>query len=248
GTALLAVLFYILERIFPEQPDQPAVRDGTRIDATYWFFDALIARRIVTAISIVVLIAAVALKMPRLAVLGWQPLWIQAIEALLVADFCGYWSHRMMHEVPALWRMHRVHHSSERLDWLAAARVHPLESVWNRLVVLTPLFLFGFSPGITAVFGPFLALYPIFIHANVRWGYGWIGYVIASPAFHRWHHSSDIEARNRNYSGLFPLFDFAFGTAHFPRTGRPLRFGLDEGRAPDGFWRQLWWPFANWTG
>ena len=143
---MLAGLFYLLERLFPEQPSQRALRPGTKVDAIYWFFDFFVAKRLATAASIVVLIAAVALQMPRLTLLAHQPLWLQAVEALFAAEFCGYWSHRMMHQVPVLWRLHKVHHSSERLDWLAAARVHPLESVWNRLIALLPLFLLGFSP------------------------------------------------------------------------------------------------------
>jgi sterol desaturase/sphingolipid hydroxylase (fatty acid hydroxylase superfamily) len=245
GTLFLATLFYLLERLFPEQPHQPTIREGTKIDAIYWFFDFFVAQRLVTALSIVTLIALVALKMPRLTLLAHQPLPLQALEALLVADFCGYWSHRMLHEIPLLWRLHKVHHSSEKLNWLAAARVHPLESAWNRLASLAPLFLLGFSPKITMFFGPLLGLYPIFIHCNVRWGYGWIGYVIASPAFHRWHHSADQDALNKNFSGLLPVFDFLFGTAHFPRTGKPARYGLGEERAPSSFIQQLWWPFRT---
>ena len=243
GTALLGGLFFLLERLFPEQPEQPAIREGSRLDAVYWFFDFFVARRMVAAASAIVLIAAVAFRMPRLTLLARQPLGFQAIEALLVADFCGYWSHRLMHQIPLLWCIHRLHHSSERLDWLAAARVHPFESVWNKLISLLPLFLLGFSPGITVFFGPLVGLYPIFIHCNVRWGYGWIGYLVASPAFHRWHHSADQEALNKNFSGLLPLFDFLFGTAHFPRHGRPARYGLAGARAPVTFWKQLSWPF-----
>lgn len=245
GTVLLGLLFYLLERLFPEQPEQRALRKGTKIDTIYWFFDFFIARRLVTAMTVIVLIGVVALKMPRATLLARQPLWLQALEALLVADFCGYWSHRMMHQVPAFWRLHKVHHSSEQLDWLAAARVHPLETVWNRLASLLPLFLLGFSGKITGVFGPLLAVYPIFIHCNVRWGYGWIGYVVASPAFHRWHHSSDREALNKNFSGLLPLFDFVFGTAHFPKNGKPARYGLAGEQAPPTFWGQLRWPFRG---
>ena len=245
GTVVLGLLFYLLERLFPEQPEQRTLRNGTKVDAIYWFFDFFIARRLVTAATVIVLISVVALKMPRATLLARQPLWLQAIEALLIADFCGYWSHRMMHQVPALWRLHRVHHSSEQLDWLAAARVHPLETVWNRLASLLPLFLLGFSGKITGVFGPLLAIYPIFIHCNVRWGYGWIGYVVASPAFHRWHHCADQEALNKNFSGLLPVFDFVFGTAHFPQSGKPARYGLIEGQAPATFLGQLRWPFSR---
>jgi sterol desaturase/sphingolipid hydroxylase (fatty acid hydroxylase superfamily) len=245
GTVLLGLLFYLLERLFPEQREQRALRAGTKVDAIYWFFDFFIARRLVTAVTVIVLIGVVALKMPRATLLAQQPLWLQALEALLVADFCGYWSHRMMHQVPALWRLHKVHHSSEQLDWLAAARVHPLETAWNRLASLLPLFLLGFSGKITGVFGPLLAVYPVFIHCNLRWGYGWIGYVVSSPAFHRWHHSADREALNKNFSGLLPLFDFVFGTAHFPKDGKPARYGLAEEHAPVTFWGQLRWPFSR---
>jgi sterol desaturase/sphingolipid hydroxylase (fatty acid hydroxylase superfamily) len=245
GTLLLAVLFYFLERLFPEQPHQPAIREGTKTDAIYWFFDFFVAQRLVAGASIVLLISLVVLKMPRLTLLARQPLWLQGLEALLVADFCGYWAHRMMHELPLLWRLHKVHHSSEKLDWLAAARVHPLESVWNKLATLAPLFLLGFSPKLMMFFGPLLALYPIFIHSNVRWGYGWIGYVVSSPAFHRWHHSADSEALNKNYGGLLPIFDFMFGTAHFPKTGKPSHYGLADEHAPSGFWQQLRWPFRT---
>jgi len=243
GTALVGGLFFLLERLFPEQPEQPAIREGSRLDVVYWFFDFFVARRLVAAVSAIVLIAVIAFRMPRLALLARQPLGVQALEALLVADFCGYWSHRLMHQIPFLWRIHRLHHSSERLDWLAAARVHPFESVWNKLVSLLPLFLLGFSPRITVFFGPLIGLYPIFIHCNVRWGYGWIGYLIASPAFHRWHHSADEHALNKNFSGLLPLFDFVFGTAHFPRHGKPARYGLAGERTPVTFWKQLSWPF-----
>ena len=176
--------------------------------------------------------------MPRISRSGCR-----RIETFLVADFCGYWSHRMMHEVPWLWRIHRVHHSSERLDWLASARVHPLETVWTRTISVLPLFLLGFSPKLTAGLAGFIAIYPIFIHSNVRWGYGWIGYVVASPAFHRWHHSADSGALNKNYSALLPLYDFLFGAAHFPKTGKPERYGLAGEQAPESFARQLIWPF-----
>jgi sterol desaturase/sphingolipid hydroxylase (fatty acid hydroxylase superfamily) len=243
GTVVLATLFYLLERFFPEQSGQPAVRKGTQVDFIYWFFDSLFTKRLATLAAFSLVIVAVAFKMPRFSFASHQPLWLQAIETFLVADFCGYWSHRMMHEIPWLWRIHRVHHSSERLDWLASARVHPLETVWTRTISILPLFLLGFSPKLTALLAGFIGLYPIFIHCNLRWGYGWIGYVVASPAFHRWHHSADTEALNKNFSGLLPLYDFLFGTAHFPKTGKPETYGLAGEQAPESFTRQLLWPF-----
>ena len=135
GTLVLAVLFYLLERWVPEQMGQPAFRKGVKVDYIYWFFDSLFTKRLATLASFSLLIAAVAFKMPRLSLASRQPLWLQTIETFMVADFCGYWSHRMLHRIPWLWRIHRVHHSSERLDWLAAARVHPIETVWSRTML-----------------------------------------------------------------------------------------------------------------
>ncbi len=243
GTAILAMLFYLLERAFPEQTGQPALRKGTKVDFIYWFFDSLVTKRLATLAAFSLVIVAVAFKMPRFTFASRQPLWLQAIETLLIADFFGYWSHRMMHVVPWLWRIHRVHHSSEQIDWVASARVHPFETVWSRTISMLPLFLLGFSAKLTGLLAGFIGIYPIFIHCNVRWGYGWIGYIVASPAFHRWHHSSDEAALNKNFSGLLPLYDFLFGTAHFPKTGKPEAYGLGGEPAPESFTRQLLWPF-----
>ena len=144
-------------------------------------------------------------------------------------------AHRVIHLVPVIWRLHKVHHSSERLDWLAAARVHPLESVWNRLIALLPLFLLGFSPWCQRSKPP-------------------AGDDVAQPAVAPAYvggHSADREALNKNYSGLLPLFDFLFGTERFPQR-KPLSFGLADERAPAGFWQQLLWPFranaTRWSG
>jgi sterol desaturase/sphingolipid hydroxylase (fatty acid hydroxylase superfamily) len=243
GTLVLAALFYLLERLFPEQSGQPIFRKGTKVDFIYWFFDSLFTKRLATLSAASLVIVAIAFKMPRFSFASRQPLWLQAIETFLVADFCGYWSHRVMHVVPWLWRIHRVHHSSEQLDWLASARVHPLETVWTRTISILPLFLLGFSPKLTALLAGFIGLYPIFIHCNLSWGYGWVGYVVASPAFHRWHHSSDSDAIDKNFSGLLPLYDFVFGTAYFPKSGKPAAYGLAGERAPESFTRQLLWPF-----
>jgi sterol desaturase/sphingolipid hydroxylase (fatty acid hydroxylase superfamily) len=172
-TLLLGAFFWVLESLWPEDRTQPRWRAASRTDLLYWFFDAFVDRRLVGVGVFLVVLALVLLRVPRANILvGHQPLGLQAIEALLLGDFIGYWVHRAMHGVPALWRLHAVHHSSTKPDWLAAARVHPLESIVSKLAAIVPMFLLGFSPAITAIYGPFLGFYPIFIHCNLRWGYG----------------------------------------------------------------------------
>jgi len=104
--------------------------------------------------------------------------------------------------------------------------------------------LLGFSPLIVGVYGPFLALYPVFLHANVRWTNGRLGKWISSPIYYRWHHATDGEAVDRNFAGLFPVWDRMFGTQYFPADPKPQGFGLPGlVRLGNGLWEQLSYPF-----
>ena len=67
-----------------------------------------------------------------------------------------------------------------------------------------------------------------FIHANVRWRFGWLESVIATPAFHHWHHTNDTENRDRNYASMLPVLDWVFGTLHLPRRLWPAVYGVDQ--------------------
>jgi sterol desaturase/sphingolipid hydroxylase (fatty acid hydroxylase superfamily) len=65
-----------------------------------------------------------------------------------------------------------------------------------------------------------------------------------SPRFHRWHHTDEVEARDKNFAGLLPLWDILFGTYHMPRDARPTRFGTLT-PAPRGLLGQLVFPFRS---
>jgi sterol desaturase/sphingolipid hydroxylase (fatty acid hydroxylase superfamily) len=176
------------------------------------------------------------------AVVG-QPALLQFVEAVLIADVAQYWAHRATHRVPLLWRFHKVHHSIEEMDWLAAGRLHPLDSVFTRAVTILPLYLLGFS---RATFGAYLALtafQAIFIHANVRFRFGPLRWVTATPEFHHWHHADERDALDRNFAGNLPLLDVIFGTCYLP-SHMPATYGIRE-PAPRGYVRQLAWPFSG---
>ena len=80
--------------------------------------------------------------------------------------------------------------------------------------------MLGFSPAAVAAYIPFLTCYAVFLHANVSWGFGRLGWLVASPKFHRWHHTSEDEGLDKNFAGLLPLFDVAFGTYYMPNDRR----------------------------
>lgn len=162
---------------------------------------------------------------------------------MLASEFLLYWTHRSLHKIPSLWRVHAMHHSSMRMDWLASARVHPIEVLATRFLSVLPLFLCGFPPEIAALYSPWLGMYQIFVHGNFGWSYGLLKYVFVSPAFHRWRHAAEEEALDKNFSSLFSFYDYIFGTAYFPAAARPERYGLHEEQMPASLAGQLAYPF-----
>jgi sterol desaturase/sphingolipid hydroxylase (fatty acid hydroxylase superfamily) len=247
---LLGAFFWMLERRFPENPDQPPLslrrnRPGAGLDFAYWWIGH-VAGKVVSLVLLPVVLVAVLLRLPHFqTVLSLQPIPLQIAELLFVADLTGYFVHRAMHQRPLLWRFHAVHHSSERLDWLASGRVHPAETLIGRLIQVSVIFWLGFSPAVISTFSPLLGIYAILLHANVRWDFGPFRWVLASPGYHRWHHSSDPEALNKNFAGLFPVIDVIFGTAYFPKRSRPSRYGLGGECLPESLWGQMTGPLRK---
>jgi sterol desaturase/sphingolipid hydroxylase (fatty acid hydroxylase superfamily) len=101
----------------------------------------------------------------------------------------------------------------------------------------------GFSPLVFVILGPINVLFSSLVHANLNWTYGPFRYVIASPVFHRWHHTSQEEGRDKNFAPTFPFLDVIFGTFYMPKGKLPETFGVDD-PVPDDFIGQLKYPFT----
>jgi sterol desaturase/sphingolipid hydroxylase (fatty acid hydroxylase superfamily) len=243
---LLALVFWQLEKRWPEDRENVREPGSRRTDLAYWAMHSLLDRSVFGIGALLVLVVIVALRIPRLdTLIGAQPIGLQFLEGLVVADFTAYWIHRAQHQVPRLWRLHAVHHSSTRVDWLAGARSHPLEGAIARTLLIAPLFLAGFQPVVYALLGPVLGLYGVLLHANVDWDWGRWRWWLVSPRYHRWHHSAEPEAVDRNFAVIVPRMDRLFGTAYFPEDRRPRTFGLVGERMPVGWWAQLRYPFRS---
>jgi len=246
--AVLSLLFGVLQRLSPSIRGQKTFRAGFLTDCIYWLWTPIVTRGItplVVALALLPLAAYYGTDLRSLlkghGALAAQPLWLQGLAIFVIGDFLGYWQHRLFH-TSRLWPFHAVHHSSNELDWLSSVRLHPVNDVISRLIVALPLVAAGFNVGVVALYAPFTTFYAILIHANLDWDYGPFRYVIASPMFHRWHHTRAEE--NRNFSGGLPLWDLLFGTFHMPRGEKPAAFGIDE-PMPQGFVGQMLAPFAR---
>jgi sterol desaturase/sphingolipid hydroxylase (fatty acid hydroxylase superfamily) len=154
-----------------------------------------------------------------------QPFWLQALEVVLLSDFFVYWGHRLQHRWSFLWRFHSVHHSAEHLDWLAAHREHPLDTVYTLTLINLPAFVLGFPLETLAGFIAFRGIWAIYIHSNVRLPLGPLGAILGAPELHHWHHDRDRDAGN--YGNVCPLMDLIFGT-HVCPDHEPARLGITQ--------------------
>ena len=148
-----------------------------------------------------------------------MPLWSQAILFLVAVGLHVYWLHRMFHG-GAFWKYHAIHHSSEDLDWISAARFHPVNLFLGTIAVDVILLMAGIAE-YHALGRTLHDLHSAFVHANLNWTLGPFKYVLATPVFHRWHHTSLEQGGNTNFAGTFPLWDILFGTFRMPENRFP---------------------------
>jgi len=246
ATFLLAgAVFAILERLLPLQAGRPALRPGWRTDLVY-----VVVNRPVIQGGLIVLVAGVGISARWLvpgtlqAAVGRQALWLQVLQAVVIADVGFYLAHRAFHAVPWLWRFHAIHHSTEHLDWLAAARVHPVDQILTKAASLLPLFALGYSGEAVGIWGSLYFWHSYVVHANLRVGLWPLGWLVASPRVHHVHHASDRASRDRNFAGQLSVLDLLLGTLRVPAPRPPAAYGVDE-PVPATYLDQLLYPFSR---
>lgn len=172
------------------------------------------------------------------------PILAQVFLALLIGEFGAYWKHRLFHTVPLLWRFHAIHHSSERLYWLNAGRMHPVDTLAAFLVANAPLMLLGCNPEVLALHSLFVSVHGMLQHCNVQLRLGPLNWIFSTADLHRWHHSRVLDEANSNYGSNFILWDIVFGTRFLPKRIPPENIGLsDMDDFPTGYLEQLSKPF-----
>lgn len=148
---------------------------------------------------------------------SWEalPVLLVLFFALFFGDFVSYWRHRLEH-TPLLWPAHAVHHSDTEVTWLTSARWHPINLLTVHGIAGGAMLIMGFPVWALLFNSMMRGYYGFFIHANLPWTYGKLGKYIVSPAMHRWHHSAEEKAFDKNFAEFFCLFDRMFGTYYLP--------------------------------
>ena len=221
-------LFGALGRLFPCNPDQPVfVSRSIGLDLGYAALGMLYAG---AGPAIAAVVTRPPFGDPSAGTTGrWlaaAPLAAQVAILLAATDFCQYWLHRAFHG-RRLWRFHAIHHSAREVNWSTTFRVHPVNDLAVNAALAVLARLAGFSETSVLLAAPIFFFSGVLTHANLGWTYGPLRFVLASPVFHRWHHSLEMDARERNFAPMFPVWDLMFGTFHMPGAHRPVRFGAE---------------------
>lgn len=241
---LVCLVFVPLERLYPLNREQKIFRPGWQVDIGHVLFTGL-SIQLCHAVIIVSAVASLRQLVPHgfQAALQDQPLWLQYLEILIIADLGFYAMHRAFHAVGQLWRLHAVHHSSERLDFLAAHRVHPIDQFMVRSVTLIPVFALGFDATALLLFAVIYHWHGMLLHSNTRFRFRWIERIVATPAFHHWHHAN-LGSKGQNFAGQLALIDRLFGTYYLPDRAMPREYGIDDA-VPGNYLGQLIAPFRE---
>jgi sterol desaturase/sphingolipid hydroxylase (fatty acid hydroxylase superfamily) len=240
------VIFAAFEKLFPLYKGQALFRREWQTDMVHFAVNHFLVGLALLSVNFVIhrLFGWLASDTVQATVKA-IPFLPQLLLCVLAADLVQYATHRAYHEVPFLWRFHAVHHSTKTMDWLAGSRQHMLELIVTRVGVLGALYVLGFDKQVMDVYIIIVGFQAVFNHANVHLPWGPLGYLIVTPDFHHWHHSSDDVALDRNYAAHYAFIDHLFGTAVKGQKGFPEKYGVKGDYMPDGFVRQQAFPFRR---
>lgn len=146
------------------------------------------------------------------------------IIAFILYDFCYYWNHRLGHEMSLLWAAHVVHHSSEEYNLTTALR-QSSSSIFSWIFYL-PLALIGIDPILLIAVGSLNLIYQFWVHTRHVPKLGWVEWLFVTPSNHRVHHAQNRVYIDRNYGGVFIIWDRLFGSFQEELDEQPVIFGI----------------------
>ncbi len=243
---LIATLFINVELFFRLKKDQVILRREWRVDlahyvANHMFNGLLVVVLFIPAQSLERMIGLQSIQ----AFFSTLYLPLQVLLIMFVTDLAQYWVHRAFHQVPLLWRFHRIHHSVEVMDWLAGSRLHILDVLVTRSISLMPMVLLGFSPEAINIYLPILALQSVFIHCNLKFEFASLQRIVTTPKYHHWHHTSDPGCIDRNFAVSLPVLDVMFGTYYSPPGEWPKQYGSTGPKIHPNYFVHLITPFRR---
>ena len=181
---------------------------------------------------------------------------VQLFVALLVNDFLGYLAHYLRHKIAPLWCFHMTHHSQKHLNPFTTKRTHIVEHLFSKgLIKPIPLAVMGSPLEVWMLYYWITAFWDYFIHSNLKISFGPLRWIFVSPQYHRIHHSSLAEHRDKNFADKLVIWDVLFQTAYmnpreYPPTGvTDTSYPSDHSLRPTSmlatYASQWWYPFRR---
>jgi sterol desaturase/sphingolipid hydroxylase (fatty acid hydroxylase superfamily) len=184
------------------------------------------------------------LVLTNFALFDWQRSWFDAspggillwVLAAVLWDFCYYWHHRLGHEMSILWAAHAVHHQSEEYNLSTALRQTSSGFLFGWIFYL-PLFLIGIPADVLITVAAVNLIYQFWVHTRFVDRLGVLDRILVTPSNHRVHHAQNARYIDKNYGGIFVLWDRLFGTFAEEQDSDPVVFGV---RKPLANWNPVW--------
>jgi sterol desaturase/sphingolipid hydroxylase (fatty acid hydroxylase superfamily) len=171
----------------------------------------------------------------QLALFQLMPSWWVWVIAFVFYDFCYYWNHRLGHEMNILWAAHVVHHSSEEYNLTTALRQSG-SSLFSWIFYL-PMAILGFDPIVLITVGSFNLIYQFWVHSRHIPKLGYYEWIFVTPSNHRAHHAQNLLYLDRNYGGVFIIWDRLFGTFQEELDSEKPIYGIRKALQS---WNPLW--------
>jgi sterol desaturase/sphingolipid hydroxylase (fatty acid hydroxylase superfamily) len=227
----LAAALEILERVFPHESRWGKPDGLLGHDVVFTLLGSGLPGALAQALVLALTVSAAQWIVHQSSGGLWPTHWPLAFQialTLLIADFGGYWTHRLFHTVSWMWPYHAVHHTVPRLWWLNSGRAHPLDIMMIIATTTPVLFLLSAPENIIVWLGSFTTFIGMISHCNVNMRCGPLDWVFNTPNMHRWHHSRVLAEGNSNYGENTMIWDVVFGT-HYRQSRRrpPADVGTD---------------------
>jgi sterol desaturase/sphingolipid hydroxylase (fatty acid hydroxylase superfamily) len=224
----------LIEALIPLR--QQSRRSNGRLATNLW----LLAITLGLAMLLNLTLALGAAYVARSGIGLFQVLGIGAIPSFIVAllalDGATYLAHRLLHQIPLLWRVHLVHHIDASVDATTGFRQHPIEGVWRFGFIALTAWTLGAPPAAVALYRLLGALNSALEHANIRVPRvldGALVWLWVTPDMHKVHHSRERAETDSNYANLFSFFDRLFRTFTPSSRGPLVRYGINGYDAPE---------------
>ncbi|MBL0332847.1 MAG: sterol desaturase family protein [Chlorobiota bacterium] len=259
NTALWALIagitFLITETILPKRFDYDVLkRKGFWLDLFYHLFN----HHIVQLLGLFAICYAVDYKFkdfikwvgfeikPRLIISEFN-FWWQFLILFIIQDFLEYVTHVIMHKIPFMWEIHRIHHAQKEMGFASTHHFHWVEFFFFKIAFYLPFGLLGYSFQDYFVIQYIINIFnSFFTHSNIKCKFGFVNYIINTPETHHWHHAYNIKKKyGVNFASILNCWDYLFGTIYLPIDIEPILGDEKKSKVPATFIGQFFYPFKQ---